>query len=77
MGLISKDLCKCTICMYGTHAQNALDDPTRSSSAAGLDIQPVLPLLWLNSNIWQTYLKFVNNFISKYCIFYSYFRPAQ
>ena len=45
MGLISKHLCKCTIRMYGTHVQNALDDPTRSSSTAGLGIQPVLALL--------------------------------
>ena len=44
MGIISKHLCKCTICMYGTHAQNALDDPTRRSSVAGLDIWPVFAL---------------------------------
>ena len=30
-----------TICIYGTHAQSALDDPTRSSSAAGLGIWPI------------------------------------
>ena len=40
MGLISKHLCKCTIHMYA-HTHNALDDPIRSSSAAGLVIWPV------------------------------------
>ena len=41
----------CTyICMHGTHAQNALVDPQRSTSAAHLGIQSV-HILWLNLNI--------------------------
>ena len=43
---MSKYLCKYTICTYGTHAQNALDDPTRSSSATGFGMWPVFALLW-------------------------------
>ena len=42
VGLIFKH----TICMYGTHTQNALDDPTRSSGAAGSGIWPDFALLW-------------------------------
>ena len=36
-----------TICMYGMHVQNVLNDPTRSSSAADLGIWPGFTLLWL------------------------------
>ena len=46
MGLISKHLGKHTICTYDTHAQDALDDHTRLSSAAGFGIWPVFALLW-------------------------------
>ena len=44
MGLISKHLCKHTVCMYGTHAQNTLDDPTRPLGAPGSGIWPVFAL---------------------------------
>ena len=33
-----------TVCTYGMHGQNALNDPTRSSSAADLGIWPILTL---------------------------------
>ena len=47
MGLIPSTLCKAHH-TYGTHTQNALDDPTRSSGAPGYGIQPVLALTWYN-----------------------------
>ena len=49
VGLIPSTLCKahCTY-MYGTHAQIALNDPTRPSGAPGYGIWPVLTLTWYN-----------------------------
>ena len=57
MGLISKHLCKHTVCMYGMHVQNALDDPTRSSGAPGSGILPVFHFCGIKRKIR---LKFQN-----------------
>ena len=53
MGLIPSTCAKHTICTYDTHAQIALDDPTRPSGAPGYGIRPVLALMWQNHKIFK------------------------